>query len=193
MKPVIFFCACLLHIAISAQQPKKKISFYVQGGYMSSLYVKEANQHRLISEKETRHHKCIILNTGFQFYISEKWRIGPAFTYDHFGTKHRSVEYSNLSYMIRCDRIWKETKKYSLYSGLMTGVRKTRRFEEETEVEHRVTPCYQIYLIGAESKVTNRIFFDVNAGWGVSDWYENGSPFDFFYCFCIVNKLFSLF
>jgi hypothetical protein len=91
MKPVILFCACLLHIGIFAQQREKKPSFYVHGGYMSSFYVKEANRNTLISEKETQHHKCIILNTGFQLSIFEKWRIGPAFTYDHFGAKHRSV------------------------------------------------------------------------------------------------------
>jgi hypothetical protein len=179
MKPVIFFCACLLHIAISAQQREKKFSFYVQGGYMSSLYIKEANQSSLTSEKETRHHKCIIFNTGVQFYISEKWRIGPSFTYDHFGAKHRSVEYSNLSYMIRCDRIWKETKKCSLYSGLMIGVRKTRRFEDEAEVERRVSPCYQIYLIGAECKMIKGLSFDINAGWGVSGILSIGAKYWF--------------
>ena len=179
MKPVILLCACLLQIEISAQQQGKKFSFYVQGGYMSSQYVKEAKLNTLISEKETRHHKCIILNTGFQFNISEYWRVGPSFTYDHFGAKHRSVEYSNLNYMIRCDRIWKKTKKYSLYSGLMTGLRKTRRFEEEIEVEHRVHPCYHIYLIGAESKVTNGLFFDVNAGWGATGILSIGAKYRF--------------
>src|SRR5712671_4649604 len=123
----------LLPISLLAQQQPGKFLLYAQGGYMSSGYIKKSGEKEIVSTTETRHHKCIILNAGFLVSLSQKWRIGSVFVYDHFGTKRRSVEYSNLSYMIRCDRIWKETKKYSFYSGLAFGIRKIRRFEDETE------------------------------------------------------------
>jgi opacity protein-like surface antigen len=162
-----------------AQSLTKKYCFYIQGGYMSSLYVKKAGQGEIISETEARHHKCIILNAGIQVNLSKKWKIGLAFTYDHFGTKHRSVEFSTLSYLLRCDRTWKETKKYTLYSGLSLGVRKSRRFENEVEIERKVNPGYQIYLMGANYKITDRLFFDVNAGWGVSGTLNAGLKYRF--------------
>jgi len=135
MKKIIIAILILLALSVPAQQRPGKYFFYVQGGYRSSGYIKEAGQKEIVSESETHHHRCIIFNAGFLVRISEKWRTGLAFTYDHFGTKHRSVEYSNLSYMLRCDRIWKETKKILFYSGLSLGVRKIRKFEEEKEVE----------------------------------------------------------
>lgn len=111
-------CLSLLLILsmISYGQQQGKLSFYAQGGYKSSGYIKESAHNEIASAKETAHHKCIVLNAGFLVNIADKWRIGPAFTYDHFGTKHRSVEFSNLSYMLRCDRTWKAAKTYSLYS-----------------------------------------------------------------------------
>ncbi|MGH2553498.1 MAG: hypothetical protein ACRDEB_07265, partial [Chitinophagaceae bacterium] len=132
MKKNIFLLAIFFPVALLAQT-SKKISFYVQGGYMSSGFIKESALKDFVSAKETSHHKCIILNAGFLVRVSEKWRIGPAFTYDHFGAKHRSVEFSNLSYMIRTDRIWKENRNFLLYSGLSLGIKKVRRFDDEIE------------------------------------------------------------
>ncbi len=155
MKKLILAFIILLPLSVPAQYGSGKYFFYIQGGYMSSGYIKESGQKEIVSESETHHHKCIIFNAGFLVSLSEKWRIGPAFTYDHFGTKHRSVKYSNLSYMIRCDRIWKEAKKYSFYSGLAFGIRKIRRFEDETEMESRVIPTFQVNLLGAGYKIAN--------------------------------------
>ena len=69
--------------------------------------------------------------------------------------------------MLRCDRIWKETKTYLFYSGLTFGVKKIRQFEDEIEIASRVSPAFQCYLIGAEFKL-NRFSIDANAGWGVA-------------------------
>lgn len=178
MKKIIIALVILLPVSLPAQQQAGKFFFYVQGGYMSSGYVKESVQKVIVSAKETQHHKCIILNAGFLVRISENWRVGPAFTYDHFGTKHRSVEVSNLSYMLRCDRIWKETKNYLFYSGFSLGARKIRRFEDETEVGRRAKPAYQIYLAGADFKI-NRFLIDVNAGYGVSGILNVGVKYRF--------------
>ena len=133
MKKTAILCIFFIPIVLHAQQPTKKNSIYVLGGIKSSSYLKEAAQKKIVSENETRHHKCIVFNAGIQFDISEKWRIGASFTYDHFGTKHRSIEYSNISYLMRYDRVWKKGKRYSLYSGLATGFRKVREFENEVE------------------------------------------------------------
>ncbi len=178
MKKIILALMILLPLSLTAQQSRGKYFFYIQGGYKSSGYIKESRQKEIVSETETHHHRCIIFSAGFLLRLSEKWRIGPAFTYDHFGTKHRSVEYSNLSYMIRSDRIWKETKKYSFYSGLSLGVRKIRRFEEETEMEKRVVLAYQVYLLGAEYKI-GRFQIDINAGYGVSGILNAGIKYRF--------------
>ena len=167
----------LLSVVATAQKTKK-VFFYVQGGYMSSGYIKAHDHKEIISEMEKDHHKCIILNAGIQATISERWRAGLAFTYDHFGTKHRSVEYSNISYMIRGDRIWKETKNYLLYSGFSLGLRKIREFEEEIEVDRRLTPGYQVYLAGAELKI-NKFMIDINAGYGVSGILNAGIKYRF--------------
>ena len=178
MKKLILAFVILLPLAVPAQQRQGKYFIYIQGGYKSSGYIKESGQKEIVSETETHHHRCIIFNAGFLVKLSDKWRIGPAFTYDHFGTKHRSVEYSNLSYMIRCDRIWKEAKHYSFYSGLSLGVRKVRKFEDETEMERRVIPAYQVYLLGAEYK-TGRFQIDINAGYGVSGILSAGIKYRF--------------
>ena len=178
---ILIFAAAfmiLLPLSVSAQRRPGKYFFYVQGGYMSSGYIKESGQNDIISKTETQHHKCIILNAGFLVRVAEKWRVGPAFTYDHFGTKHRSVEYSNLNYMMRCDRIWKETKNFFFYSGLSFGVRKIRRFEYETETESHVIPAYQVYLLGADLKI-GRLLIDVNAGYGVSGILNAGLKYQF--------------
>lgn len=178
MKTMILVFAVLLSLAVPAQQRQGRYSFYIQGGYKSSGYIRESGQKEIVSETETNHHKCIIFNAGFLVNLSEKWRIGPAFTYDHFGTKHRSVEFSNLSYMLRCDRIWKEAKHYSFYSGLSLGVRKIRRFEDEIEMERQVLPAYQVYLLGAEYKI-GRFHIDINAGYGVSGILNAGIKYRF--------------
>lgn len=162
-------CLSLLLILsmISYGQQQGKLSFYAQGGYKSSGYIKESAHNEIASAKETAHHKCIVLNAGFLVNIADKWRIGPAFTYDHFGTKHRSVEFSNLSYMLRCDRTWKAAKTYSLYSGVSLGIRKVRRFDDEVETGRNATLGYHVYLIGAELKF-GPFAIDANAGYGVS-------------------------
>ncbi len=179
MKPVIIFSAFLLSLVSSAQQNKKKYFFYFQGGYKSSLFIKEAARHRFHSGTESHSHKCIVFNTGIQFLLAEGWRVGASFTYDHFGTKHRSLEFSNLSYLVRCDRIWKEKRNYSVYSGLMIGLTKTRQFEEEIEARQQTAPCYHIYLFGAEYKMINNLFMDMNAGWGVAGIINMGAKFRF--------------
>lgn len=163
---------------ISYGQQREKFYFYAQGGYKSSGYIKESAQHEIVSAKETAHHKCIVLNAGFLMKAGQNWRIGSAFTYDHFGTKHRSVEFSNLSYMLRCDRVWKKTKSYSLYSGLSLGAKKVRRFEEETETAKYVNPAYQVYLAGIDLKLS-RFMIDVNAGYGVSGILNCGLKYQF--------------
>lgn len=179
MKQLTIFCACLLSLTIAAQHNKHKHSFYLQGGYRSSLFIKENGDHHLVSETESHQHKCIVFNTGVLFYAAQNWRVGASFTYDHFGTKHRSVEHSNLSYLLRCDRVWKEKSRYLLYSGLMLGVRKTRRFEEEEETGRQTAPAYHVCLIGAEYKLMNRVFIDVNAGYGVAGIVSIGAKFRF--------------
>lgn len=179
MKPIIICYACLLSLAISAQQAEKKYSFYFQGGYKSSLFIKEHGGHRLRSGTESHQHKCIIFNTGIQFFLRGNLRIGTSFTYDHFGTKHRSVEHSNLSYMLRCDWIWKEKNSYLLYSGLAGGLRRTRRFENEKETERMTAAAYHIYVIGAEYKIIKNLFIDANAGWGISGIVSAGAKFRF--------------
>lgn len=179
MKALIILSACLLSLALSAQQSKKRHSFYVQCGYKSSLFIKEHGGHRLSSGTESHQHKCIIFNTGAQFLLTGNWRIGTSFTYDHFGTKHRSVEHSNLSYMLRCDWIWKEKNTYILYSGLAGGLRKTRRFENEKETERKTAAAYHIYVIGAEYKIIKTLFIDANAGWGMSGIISAGAKFRF--------------
>ncbi|HMK26941.1 MAG TPA: hypothetical protein VK483_13000 [Chitinophagaceae bacterium] len=178
MKKLVLVFVILLPVLLLAQQRPGKYLFYIQGGYMSSGYIKESRQKEIVSEKETQHHKCIIFSAGFMINLSEKWRIGPAFTYDHFGTKHRSVEYSNLSYMLRCDKIWKATKKYSFYSGLSLGARKIRRFEDETETESHVSMAYQVYLLGADLKI-DRFLIDVNVGYGVAGILNVGLKYRF--------------
>ena len=174
--PVIF--AILLPIVVPAQVQSEKISIYIQGGYMSSGYINESVQKKLFSAKEIQDHKCIILNAGFLMKVSEKWRIGPVFTYDHFGSKHRTVEYSNLSYMLRSDRIWKENKNFLLYSGLAFGIRKTKKFEEEVETNRWIKSAYQIYLGGLELKI-NRFAININAGYGVSGILNAGLKYHF--------------
>ncbi len=178
MKKIIFAIVILLPLSVLAQQRPGKYFFYVQSGYMSSGYIKESGQKEIVSKTETHQHKCIIFNAGFLVKISEKWRTGPAFTYDHFGSKHRSVEYSNISYMIRCDRIWKETKKFLFYSGLSLGGRKTRKFEEEKEVESQIKPDYQVCLLGADFK-SGRFLIDINIGYGVSGILNAGLKYRF--------------
>jgi hypothetical protein len=178
MKSTILLCACSISLTIGAQQTSNH-SFYVQAGYRSSLFIKEAREHGLNSATESSHHKCIVLNAGFQFYLRYNWRIGASFTYDHFGSKHRSVEFSNLSYMFRCDKIWLERNKYRLYSGLATGLTKQRKFENEKETGRELQLGYNIYLLGSEYKITKNLFIDANAGWGVSGIVSAGTRFNF--------------
>ncbi|MGQ0740240.1 MAG: hypothetical protein ACT4OJ_14405 [Bacteroidota bacterium] len=179
MKKIILIGGFLLPLALQAQQSSKSISFYLQGGYRSAPYIKEAGHKGIVSTTETNHHRCIIFNAGLQWDIADKWRIGPSFTYDHFGTKHRSVEFSNLSYLLRLDRTWVKKKNYNIYSGAAAGIRKVRKFEDETETARKTVLGYQIYLAGFNYKVFNRFFLDVNAGWGVSGIVSVGAKYRF--------------
>ena len=90
------------------------------------------------------------------------------------------MEYSTLSYLLRCERTWKEKKKYSLYSGLSAGIRKARRLENEVEMESKINTGYQVYLMGINYKAANKVFFDVNAGWGVSGILSAGLQYRFY-------------
>jgi hypothetical protein len=178
MKITILVFGILLSLSASAQHHSGKFFFYIQGGYKSSGYINESGHKEIVSAKETQHHKCIIFNAGFLVRVSDKWRTGPAFTYDHFGTKHRSVEFSNLSYMLRCDRIWKENKSFLIYSGLSLGTKKIRKFEEEKEVIRRTNLAYQVYLAGVEIKM-GHLMIDANAGYGVSGILNLGLTYRF--------------
>jgi hypothetical protein len=177
MKKIFVFFACLQTILLTAQTGK--ISFYTQGGYLSSGYLKEWGCKEIASSTETHWHKCIVLNAGFQVRMNKVWRIGPSFTYDHFGTKHRSVEYSNLSYMLRADRIWYEGKRFSFYSGLALGIKKVRKFEEERETGKRTATTFQVYVAGAELRLTKWFYLNLNAGYGVSGILSAGGSFRF--------------
>ena len=141
--------------------------------------MKAANQKQIVSETETKHHKCIIFNTGIQWDISEQWRIGASFTYDHFGTKYRSLEYSNISYLLRCDKVWKKTKIYTLYSGISAGIRKVREFENEVEIKRKLAIGYQIFAAGLNYKLISKFFIDINTGWGVSGILNIGVAYHF--------------
>lgn len=179
MKKIILIKTVLLTAMFSyGQQQPGKYFLYAQGGYKSSGYIKESGLHSIVSEKETAHHKCIVLNAGLLVSVGNKWRVGPAFTYDHFGTKHRSVEFSNLSYMLRCDRIWKTSNSYTLYSGLSLGVRKVRRFDDEIETGRYTTLGYQVYLLGAELKLGS-FAIKADAGYGVAGVVSIGGRYRF--------------
>jgi len=167
MKKRILFYFVFLPILINAQQPSGKYFIYVQGGYLSSGYVKKAMQKSIVTETDPHNHKCIILNAGFQMMIAKNWRIGPSFTYDHFGTKYRDVEFHSFSYLFRTDRIWKETKQVTFYSGICLGVNTIQQIENEIKKDHSVNPDWHIYLLGTDIKV-HRFLIDVNTGYGVS-------------------------
>lgn len=178
MKKLILFFFVFLPVFITAQQPSGKYFIYVQGGYVSSWYVKEAMQKSIVTETDPHNHKCIILNAGFQMMFSKKWRIGPSFTYDHFGTKHRDVEFHSFSYLLRVDRVWKETKQMTVYSGLSLGVNSIRRIEEDIKKDYQVNPGWHVYLLGADIKIY-KFLIDVNAGYGVSGVFNIGAKYRF--------------
>jgi hypothetical protein len=166
MKKLITAFMFLLPILVFAQKPEKHF-FYIGGGYMSSLYIKEAVFKSITSNTDSRKHTCLILNAGYQQLLSKEWRAGTSFSYEHFGLEDRSVEYSVLSYSFRCDRLWKETKKTILYSGLSAGVRTLKKIENEGAVIRQVAPCYHFYLAGLDYKINN-FLLDLNLGIGVS-------------------------
>jgi hypothetical protein len=178
MKKLILFCFVFSPLLITAQRSSGKYFIYVQGGYLSSGYVKEALQKSIATETDLDNHKCIILNAGFQIKISKDWRIGPSFTYDHFGTKHRDVEFHSFSYLLRTDRVWKETKQATFYSGICLGINSIRRIKEEIKKDYSVNPCWHIYLIGADIKIY-KLLLDVNAGYGVSGVLNVGAKYPF--------------
>ena len=163
---------------ISIAQERNKFSFYVQGGYLSSNYMREAMQKGISSKTESRDHTCVILNAGFQVRVSKAWRIGPAFAYDHFGTKHRSVKFSVFNYLLKADRIWKETSQFNLYSGLALGVTTSRQVSDNIVIGRKVNMAYQIQLAGASIKL-DHFELDVNFGWGVSGLAAAGIRYNF--------------
>jgi hypothetical protein len=162
----------------ASQQLQKKYFVYVGGGHISSLYVNRAVLKTIVSETDSRSHACPILNAGIQRMVSKDWRVGLSFSYDHFGLKDRSIEYSSLGYMLRCDRIWKETKKSILYSGLSAGIRTLKRFDNEVLKEHHVSPGYHLYLIGADFKI-EKFLLDINIGVGTSGVLNYGLKYRF--------------
>jgi hypothetical protein len=156
-----------------AQSRTKNLSFFVNGGYISSGYLKEAvnrSQHKML---DSRNHNCIILNTGIQFRVAEKWRIGPAFSYDHFGIKDRQLSFSRLSYMFRTDRIWKETKKIVLYSGISAGVARTKKFQSHQLIQSHTGPVYHFYAGGMQFKFYH-FYLDINIGYGPAGLFNFG-------------------
>lgn len=178
MKKLILFFFAFSPVFITAQQSSGKHFIYVQGGYLSSWYVKEVMQKNIVTETDHHNHKCIILNAGFQIMLSKNWRLGPLFTYDHFGTKHRDVEFHSFSYLLRLDRVWKETKQITLYSGVCLGVNSIQRIEEEIKKDHTVNPGWHVYLFGADIKLY-KFLIDINSGYGVSGVLNIGLKYRF--------------
>jgi len=179
MKKHLFTFFLFLPVCLIAQRSFHHVSFYVQGGYRSASYIKQASQKHISSSSETSHHRCIVLNTGLQLDLGKVWRAGFSFTYDHFGTKHRSVEFSNLSYMLRTDYTWMKWKTTSLYSGIAAGLKKTRVFESEMEVSRNLSLTGQVYALGFRYEPFHGFFLEANAGWGVSGIFNLGAGFRF--------------
>ena len=179
MKKILLTTVFVLPLLLQAQKNSKKMSVYIQGGYSGSNFLNAKAQNLLSSKMESHDHKCIIFNAGIQWNISDKWRIGPALTYDHFGTKHRSLEYSNVSYMLRADRIWKHSDNFSIYSGTAAGITKVRKFEDEIEKFRKTKIGYQIYVVGINYKVFKNFKLEANAGYGVSGLFNAGARFNF--------------
>ncbi len=179
MKKYVSILLLLLPVVVMAQSAKK-FSFYIHAGHRSAPYIKEAGHAQGIhSETETHDHKCIVFNTGIQYQLSDKWRTGISFTYDHFGTKHRSLELSNISYMGRLDRLWKNTDRMTLYSGAGVGIRKVREFDNEVETDRKTVLAYQVNAIGINYRLFNRFYADLNAGWGVTGILSGGISYRF--------------
>ena len=178
MKKLILFFFGFLPVLITAQQLSRKHFIYVQGGYVSSWFVKEALQKSIVSETDPHSHKCIILNAGFQMMLSKNWRIGPSFTYDHFGTKHRDIEFHSFSYLLRIDRVWKETKQITLYSGFSLGINSIRRIDAEIKKDHEVNAGWHVYVLGADIKLY-KFLIDINTGYGVSGVFNIGAKYRF--------------
>src|SRR5688572_13692124 len=103
MKLIVAFLL-LIATNIQAQPRKNEFSFYFQGGFYSENYMRVAVFRKMASESGTHPHVCPILNTGFQVTLPGKWRIGPTFSYDHFGLHDRSIEYSILGYYLKGDK-----------------------------------------------------------------------------------------
>ena len=179
MKKLLLITVYLIPHLLQAQTNSKKMSVYYQAGHSSSNYLSAKAQDHLFSATESHDHKCIVFNIGMQYKISKDWRLGTAFTYDHIGTKHRSLEYSNVSYMLRADRIWKGAGKFSYYSGLAGGITKVRMFESEKETMRTTKFGYQIYLIGINYEVFRNFQLDANIGYGVTGLFNAGARFNF--------------
>jgi opacity protein-like surface antigen len=180
VKKIILITAFAFPLLLQAQRiSSKRLSLYIHGGYLSSNFLHKADHHELVSESETDDHKCITFNAGLQWKISDKWRTGLAFTYDHFGTKHRSLEYSNVSFLLRCDRVWMSKNKFLLYSGAAAGVTKVRKFEYETETDRHHKFAYQINAAGLSYEPFKNFQLEANIGWGVSGLLTAGGRFSF--------------
>jgi hypothetical protein len=161
-----------------AQPPAKEISFYLHGGFYSENFMRLAVFRKMMSESNTHAHVCPVLNTGFQITLPGKWRVGPAFSYDHFGLHDRAIEYSILGYSIKGDKTWYETQRLGFYSGISLGVRTMKHFQNNILVGKNVKPCYQICLAGAEFKIWD-FSFDVNLGYGNAGILNGGMRYRF--------------
>jgi|GEM_PF-2870689 len=163
---------------ISNGQDMPKYSFHVEGGYLSNDYVKEALRKGINSKDENRNHKCIILDVGMQIRISKDWRIGPSFTYDHFGTKHRSVEFSILSFLLKADRIWKETRTFTFHSGIALGIKSKKKFVNNILISRSTRLGCQFDLAGIGLKLGQFNLYN-NIGWGTSGFFSTGIRYSF--------------
>jgi opacity protein-like surface antigen len=179
MKKILIALVLVLPVFSGAQMSSKKISLSIQGGYSSSRYLEKNSHKQLVSETETRHHKCIVFNTQLEWSVSSKWGVGTSFTYDHFGTKQRSIEYSNVSYMISCRRVWTTTNTLSVYSDLEAGITKIRKFEEEIETQRKTDFAFQINAAGVSYKIVGGLQIYGNIGWGVTGLFSAGARFNF--------------
>lgn len=158
----------LLPLLSIAQNKQDNNFIYVSGGSMSSSYLDNAVYHGIHSHTDDHKHNCIILNVGYQYRLGKKWRIGPSFTYDHFGVEDRSIEYHAYYYSVRADRIWKETDKAIWYSGISLGARTLKKLDDDHLANSSTKPSYHLHAAGASIKIFNHFLLDLNVGYGVS-------------------------
>ena len=170
--PIIF----LLNSFFGFSQEKKiKYSFYAGGGLFSARYLDTYATH--LEPESSRGHLCPVLNTGIQIEKG-KWRVGSGFSYDHFGPKDRSAEYSTLSYYLAADRSWIESRDTKIYSGFSLGVSVFKKLEKQTVIEKKVEHCFDVVVFGTEFCLGN-ISVDVGLGYGVAGLVKGALRYSF--------------